>query len=210
MRFATAAAFLATSVMAQTAVEPTSTAYVTKHVTVTQCPETVTDCPARSKTTSVITSTIPLTTSTVYTTKVHTITSCAPTVTNCPAHSTVYSTETISLSTTICPVAESTTAPWGNSTIPGGKPTGKPTSTPIAVPTGGNSVPTSVATQAPACPTYSVTAITKSYTTVLTSVEYSTVAIPCPTQPGAPSGNGPAPPAGTGAPKPPVSGGNQT
>jgi hypothetical protein len=43
------------------------------------------------------------TTSTVYTTKVHTITSCAPTVTNCPGKPHV-TTETIAVSTTVCPV----------------------------------------------------------------------------------------------------------
>ncbi|KAM3515181.1 hypothetical protein MY11210_001193 [Beauveria gryllotalpidicola] len=243
MRFAAAAAILATSVMAGTEVslEPASTAYVTEHVTITQCPETVTDCPARSKTTSVITNTVPLTTSTVYSTKVHTVTNCAPTVTDCPAHSTVVRTETVSVSTTVCPVVPTQTPGlWNNSTIPAGgqpgapggeKPTGpgaqkttgpgaeKPTG-----PAGPVQPPKSVGTPAPACPTHSVTAITKSYTTVLTSVEYSTIAVPCPTggnpanptganpgpgaPPSGPAGPG-APPAGTGAPKPPA-GGNQT
>ncbi|ATY60175.1 hypothetical protein CCM_02805 [Cordyceps militaris CM01] len=216
MRFAAAAAVLATSVLA---VEPTSTTYITEHLTVTQCPETVTDCPARAKTTSVIINTVPLTTSTVYSTKVHTITSCAATVTDCPAHSTVVSTETISVSTTVCPVGAATPTPglWNNSTLPaGGKPTG---SQPVTVPagekpTGPAQPPKSISTQAPACPTHSVTAITKSYTTVLTSVEYSTIAIPCPTG-GNPGGNPPAgtnapkPPTGTGVPQPPA-GGNQT
>ncbi|KAM3530481.1 hypothetical protein NHJ13051_001314 [Beauveria bassiana] len=263
MRFAAATAILATSVMAGTevSVEPTSTAFVTQHVTVTQCPETVTDCPSRSKTTSVITNTVPLTTSTIYSTKVHTITSCAPTVTDCPAHSTVVSTETVSVSTTICPVAPATQTPghWNNSTIPvgpgGEKPTGpggeKPSGPDAWKPSGpggdkpagpggdkpsgpGGDKPSgpgaekpskSVGPPAPACPTHSVTAITKSYTTVLTSVEYSTIAVPCPTggnpaiptgaNPGAPGANPGAPganpgnPAGTGAPKPPA-GGNQT
>jgi len=46
------------------------------------------------------------TTSTIYTTNTRTITSCAPTVTNCPVgHSTVI-TETIAISTTVCPVTE--------------------------------------------------------------------------------------------------------
>ncbi|KAM3436256.1 hypothetical protein MY4824_004407 [Beauveria thailandica] len=260
MRFAAAAAILATSVMAGTevSVEPTSTAFVTEHITVTQCPETVTDCPARSKTTSVITNTVPLTTSTIYSTKVHTITSCAPTVTDCPAHSTVVSTETVSVSTTVCPVAPATQTPglWNNSTIPvgpgGEKPTGpgaekptgpgapkpsgpggekpsgpggeKPTGPGAEKPTGPAQPPKSAGPPAPACPTHSVTAITKSYTTVLTSVEYSTIAVPCPTggNPAVPTGANPgpgappsgpagpgAPPAGTGAPKPPA-GGNQT
>jgi len=46
------------------------------------------------------------TTSTVYATTVKTITSCAPTVTACPAHSTVLVTETIAISTTVCPITE--------------------------------------------------------------------------------------------------------
>ncbi|OAQ99703.1 hypothetical protein LLEC1_05405 [Akanthomyces lecanii] len=236
MRFAAAAAVLATSVMAHTevVVEPTSTSFVTEHVTVTQCPETVTDCPARSKTTSVITNTVPYTTSTVYSTKVHTVTSCAPTVTDCPAHSTVVSTETVSVSTTVCPVGTATQTPgiWNNSTMPGGnQPTGGKPSGSASVTIPGGEKPTGPAqppasTGAPACPTHSVTAITKSYTTVLTSVEYSTIAVPCPTGPGNPVGPGspvtptgskPAPggctgpncpPAGTGAPKP-SAGGNQ-
>ncbi|KAF5657549.1 hypothetical protein FHETE_10355, partial [Fusarium heterosporum] len=73
-------------------------------------------------------------------------------------------------------------------------------------------------------PSQSVTAITKEYTTVLTSVEYSTIQVPCPTgstpgNPGSPGKPGkpespaptgpaaapPAPPAGT-----PIGGGNQT
>ncbi|KAJ0144428.1 Uncharacterized protein HZ326_12837, partial [Fusarium oxysporum f. sp. albedinis] len=68
-------------------------------------------------------------------------------------------------------------------------------------------------------PSQSVTAITKEYTTVLTSVEYSTIQVPCPTgttpgnpgnpgqpgQPEAPTGPAVPPPAST-----PIGGGNQT
>ncbi|KAF5659520.1 gpi anchored serine-rich protein [Fusarium circinatum] len=63
----------------------------------------------------------PLTTSTIYSTNIRTITSCAPEVTNCPARSgtPVVVTETIAVSTTICPVE-----PTGGSEKPG-KP-GKP------------------------------------------------------------------------------------
>lgn len=49
-----------------------------------------------------------MTTSTIYTTKVYTVTSCAPTVTNCPNAPHV-TTETVVLSTTVCPVTETVT-----------------------------------------------------------------------------------------------------
>jgi hypothetical protein len=169
--------------------------------------------PAESTDTVVSTSIIPLVTSVVYTTKVHTVTQCGPEVTNCPAHSTIYSTETVPAYTTVCPVTEAhpTAAPtygWGNGTAPYSPPAGTapvqssaapyspPSVTSIYVqPTG---APTYGAPAAPSsvCPGSTVTAITKSYTTVLTSVEYQTIAVPCPTGPaGAPSGTGVTPPA---------------
>lgn len=49
------------------------------------------------------------TTSTIYTTTVYTVTSCAPTVTNCPGKGHV-TTETIAVTTTVCPVTESESA----------------------------------------------------------------------------------------------------
>lgn len=51
----------------------------------------------------------PLTTSTIFTTRTSTITACASTVTDCPARSTYVTTETIVVSTTICPVEATTT-----------------------------------------------------------------------------------------------------
>ena len=129
-------------------------------------------------------------TSTDYTTKVHTITSCGPTVTNCPAHSTIITTETIPISTTVCPVGPTTSAGpvYPNSTIAvptGGASSAQP-SGPVTV---SSALPSGPATTAaPECPSHSVTAITKSYTTVLTTVEYSTVEVPCPTETQGPSG----------------------
>ncbi|CAM1505259.1 Fc.00g108960.m01.CDS01 [Cosmosporella sp. VM-42] len=225
MRFTVAAAVLATSAMASEAA--ISTDYATQLVTVIDCPPEVTNCPAHEKTTAVITSVVPLTTSTVLSTKVHTITSCAPDVPDCPAHSTVYSTETIAVSTTICPVGEVTETPthYANNTIvpsytkpgPGGcngydcppvessnLPHGPTFTTKIPV----GPAPTS---EGAACESTSVTAITKSYTTVLTTVEYSTIVGACPTGPvvpGAPkpSGSVVPPPAegcnGADCPKP--------
>lgn len=260
MRFTAAAA----AVMAGTAFasDATSTDYTTRLVTVTACPETVTDCPARS--TQVQTTTIPLTTKTLYSTRVHTITSCAPTVTNCPAHSTVVTTETVAVSTTICPVGTSTNVlppAWGNSTatVPapattpelcGGVPCAPGTSSTASenapasttglcggmpCPPGASNtasenapasttglcggvpcapgvsnpatqVPVPTATEAPACPGHTVVAVTKKYTTVLTAVEYDTVAVSCPTGPAHGTGaTGGLPPTPTGPPS-----GNQT
>lgn len=239
MRFtATAAAVMAGTALAHN--NATSTDYTTQLVTVTACPETVTDCPARS--TQVQTSVIPLTTKTLYTTRVHTITACAPTVTNCPAHSTVVTTETIGVSTTICPVGTPTNSlppGWGNSTAavpttasapnqcggmpcpPGASNTASesaPASTtglcggmpcPPGVSNPATEVPVPTATEAPACNGHSVVAVTKKYTTVLTSVEYNTVPGSCPT---GPQGNGPTGPQGTGLPPSPTGppSGNQT
>lgn len=58
-----------------------------------------------------------MTTSTVYTTSVHTITSCGPEVPNCPAGSSTVVTETVAVSTTVCPVTMTPTmAPPGSMT----------------------------------------------------------------------------------------------
>ncbi|KAK5989934.1 hypothetical protein PT974_08197 [Cladobotryum mycophilum] len=175
MRFTVAAAVLATSVSAQVNLftdAPVSTAYTTQLITITACPETVTDCPARS--TTVSTAVVPVTTSTIYATHVHTITACAAEVIDCPAHSTIVSTETIAISTTVCPVTATATpiGGWNGTAV-----------VPPAGPTGTGALPL------PAL----------SYTTVLTSVEYSTVEVPCPT---APAGNPPPPASGTGVPPP--------
>ena len=166
MRASIVAAIFAGVVMANE--EPESTLYTTKYYTKTQCPSTVTDCPA-----TVTSSVIPLTTSTVYTTRVHTITSCAPEVTKCPAHSTIVVTETEAAYTTVCPVGE--THVYSNSTV---KPTYKPTHT--------KPVETEVETMKPtytkpSCPTYSVKTISTSITTVIPTVIYETVSVPCPT-----------------------------
>ncbi|KJK77378.1 hypothetical protein H634G_07117 [Metarhizium anisopliae BRIP 53293] len=174
------------------------------------------------------TSVVPLTTSTVYSTKVHTITSCAPQVTNCPAHSTIVSTETVAVSTTICPVGPPTSVPVPVVPVPtvpghGNNSTGvvvPPPASSHVVPPPASSGPAtqgpppaastnSPVTQAPAppaCPAPSVTAITKSYTTVLTSVEYSTIEVPCPPTGTVPQGTGISP-VPTGPANPP-SGGN--
>ncbi|CRJ88096.1 hypothetical protein BN1723_001513, partial [Verticillium longisporum] len=72
------------------------------------------------------TSSVEMTTQTIYTTNVRTITSCKPEVTNCPAGGHHVTTETIAISTTVCPVTEAnktkpTTTPtptqWTTSTV---------------------------------------------------------------------------------------------
>lgn len=162
----------------------TSTVLSTTVHTITSCAPEVTNCPARTHT-----KVYPVTTSTVYSTTVHTITSCAPTVTNCPAHSTVLSTEIVAAYTTVCPVtAGNGGKSYYNSTIGaapsktwtpygGGKGSGSGPSAGSPAPTG-SSIPA-------ACPTYSVKTISTSVTTVVPTVIYETVAIPCPTAPGA-------------------------
>lgn len=176
MRFTVAAAFLATGAMAT---KPIYTDYTTKLVTVTDCGPDVPYCPAHS--THIQTSHVPVTTSTVYTSHVVTVTDCGPEVPDCPAHSTIVSTETVPVSTTVCEVpTDVPQPPPGNGTVP----VPPPTETPGPVPT--------------VCvPSHSTTAITKSYTTVLTSVEYSTIEIPCETETPIPSVTlAPPPPAG--------------
>ncbi|CAK7230126.1 hypothetical protein SCUCBS95973_007465 [Sporothrix curviconia] len=192
MRFAAAAIFFAGAVMAGTEVAE-STVYSTEYQTITSCAPDVTNCPARTST-----KVHPLTTSTVFSTTVHTITSCAPEVTNCPARSTVYSTEVVAVSTTICPVTATgggksyyNTTVGASTWVPKG--TGSavvPTTGSGAGTTGGSgSTPNTVVTQA-ACPTYSVKTISTSVTTVIPTVIYETVAVPCPTTTSGSTGTG--------------------
>ncbi|KAF3351358.1 hypothetical protein VdG2_00865 [Verticillium dahliae VDG2] len=67
-----------------------------------------------------VSSSIEMTTQTIYATNVRTITSCKPEVTNCPAGGHYVVTETIAISTTVCPVSEADKT----------KPTPTPTPTP--------------------------------------------------------------------------------
>ncbi|KAK1765790.1 hypothetical protein QBC33DRAFT_543978 [Phialemonium atrogriseum] len=162
---------------------PESTVYSTEYFTITSCAPTVTDCPARS--TQVYSTAYPVTTSTIYSTNSYTTTE---------GSSTYVVTETIPISTTVCPITASSTK-YYNTTAPAGYPTGGP-----VYPTGGYPVSTPEAsypagypsesapaqggypTEAPACvPTYSVKTISTSVTTVIPTVIYETVDIPCAT-----------------------------
>ncbi|KAK5664197.1 hypothetical protein OQA88_413 [Cercophora sp. LCS_1] len=203
MRFTAATAVAGAALAAATApVESQSTIYSTDYVTITSCGPTVTDCPAES---TVVSSTvIPLTTSTVYSTTIYTVTDCPDTVTRCPADApVVVVTETVPVSTTVCPVTDSAvptggapgggapwppkngTAPWPSKSAPGT----------------GAWPPKSLTTVAPACPTFSVKTISTAITTVIPTVIYETVEVPCPTV--APTGAWPGKPSNGTVTKPP-------
>ncbi|KAJ4304399.1 hypothetical protein N0V88_002012 [Collariella sp. IMI 366227] len=183
MRFALTAVALAGAVLAE---EAKSTFYSTEYVTVTSCGPEVTNCPASS---TVVSSTvIPLTTSTIFTTTTKTITDCPDTVTHCPADSTVVVTETVAVSTTVCPVTETETPE-------------EPEETATVKPSGSGSPTTTLVTEAPACPTTSVKTIKTSITTVIPTIIYETVTIPCET--GVPPQHPSAKPTGGNPAKPP-------
>lgn len=190
MRFALTAVALAGAVLAE---EAKSTFFSTEYVTITSCAPEVTNCPAAS--TVVTSSVVPMTTSTIFTTTTKTITDCPDTVTHCPADSTTVVTETIAVSTTVCPVEETETPE-------------EPEETGSFVPSASGSVippnpTTTLVTEAPACPTYSVKTIKTSITTVIPTIIYETVEVPCET-PAPPKSTPSAKPTGTQPAKPPV------
>lgn len=210
MKSAVFAGLLATAV----ATEVQSTVYATEQITITSCAPTVTNCPASS--TAVTSSVHSFTQSTVYSTEYETITSCAPEVTNCPAESTVVSSSSYIVSSTLVsvPPTQETPAPSG----PAGQPPQgsgvPPVASSAAVP--GPSGPGHVSSSSPVTtgvpgvpsggaggvctPTYSVKTIQT--TTVVPTVIYETVQVPCAT------GVPPSPSTGFGVPPP--SGGNGT
>jgi hypothetical protein len=133
--------------------------------------------------------------STVYSTEYYTVTSCAASVTNCPAHSTV-------VSSSVFPVVPTSTGVphfSNSSVVEPPYPTTTHTAQPTILPTGG--FHTTVA-PAPVCPGHSVRTISTSVTTVIPTVIYETVEVPCPTGghggPGGPHPSGVAP-SGTGS-----------
>ncbi|KAL2018818.1 hypothetical protein VTK56DRAFT_376 [Thermocarpiscus australiensis] len=172
MRFAAAAVALAGAALAHDEAAQ-STVFSTEYFTITSCAPTVTNCPASH--TVVSSSVYPVTTSTIFSTTTRTVTDCPDTVTHCPAESTSVVTETVAVSTTVCPVkptqpAEETSSSsfvYSNTTSPAAQPP-YPTST-------------LVTSAAPECPTSSVKTIKTSITTVIPTIIYETVAVPCPT-----------------------------
>ena len=168
-----AAALFATAVSAG---DYLSTVSTTIYSTITSCGPTVTDCPAAS---TVTTSKVyPLTTSIVYETKVYTITSCPPEVTKCPAHSTKEITETIAVSTTVCPVYETEAPHHYYNTTKGYKP--KFTKTWKAPAEEETPCPETSATCGYEKIKTISTSYTKTITTVLPTVIYETETVPCP------------------------------
>jgi hypothetical protein len=203
MRFA---AIIAGAGLAAASLEgkPGSTLYSTQYTTVTSCGPTVTNCPAKS--TVVKSHVIPLTTSTVYSTSVYTVTACPDDVKDCPKGKghVVTKTEVVPVSTTICPVEATGTGiiqpptngtghwgSWPSKSEGGNKPTG-------------SWPPKSLTTAAPACPTFSVKTISTQITTVIPTVIYETVSVPCPTPaPAQPSAGWPTKPGNGTVTKPP-------
>jgi hypothetical protein len=207
MRFAAAtvvagAALAAATKPVSVPAESQSTVYSTDYVTITSCGPSVTECPAES---TVVSSTvIPLTTSTVYSTSTYTVTDCPETVTACPADATYVVTETIAVSTTVCPVTPTAVptggAPGGGAPWPSKNGTAPVWPSKSAHGTGAWP-PKSLTTVAPACPTYSVKTISTAITTVIPTVIYETVEVPCPTV--APTGSWPGKPSNGTVTKPP-------
>jgi hypothetical protein len=155
MQFTIAAVVLASTAMAHYQHESVSTAYETEILTITRCPPTVPNCPASSMTTEIsTTSYLPVPTTEVVV-PVPTTEVVVPVPTTEVIVPTSYANTTVGIPTNEVPQVPTTTA--------------------VELP-----VPTT--TEAPLCPGSSVIAVTKSYTTVLTSVEYSTVEVPCATE----------------------------
>jgi hypothetical protein len=185
MRFALATVALAGAALAHGHEEEAqSTVYSTEYYTITSCAPEVPDCPASA--TVVTSSVVSLTTSTVYSTTTKTITDCPDTVSNCPADSTTVVTETVAVSTTVCPVEPTETETPEQPEETATESPEEPTETPsVPEPSGSFVQPpvvsSTLVTEAPACPTTSVKTIKTSITTVIPTIIYETVEVPCET-----------------------------
>lgn len=186
MRFALATVALAGAALAHGHEEEAqSTVYSTEYYTITSCAPEVPDCPATA--TVVTSSVVSLTTSTVYSTTTKTITDCPDTVSNCPADSTTVVTETVAVSTTVCPVEPTETPEQPEETATESPEEPTETETPeVPEPSGSFVEPpvvsSTLVTEAPACPTTSVKTIKTSITTVIPTIIYETVEVPCETE----------------------------
>lgn len=186
MRFALATVALAGAALAHGHEEEAqSTVYSTEYYTITSCAPEVPDCPASA--TVVTSSVVSLTTSTVYSTTTKTITDCPDTVSNCPADSTTVVTETVAVSTTVCPVEPTETPEQPEETATESPEEPTETETPeVPEPSGSFVEPpvvsSTLVTEAPACPTTSVKTIKTSITTVIPTIIYETVEVPCETE----------------------------
>ncbi|KAF6800141.1 GPI anchored serine-rich protein [Colletotrichum musicola] len=223
MKYAAVALALAGAAIAEEAAE--STVFSTRFFTVTSCAESISNCPARSTVVSsevvssvvpvITTPAVPMTTSTIYETRVHTVVSCAADVTDCPSRSTVVVTETKAVSTTVCPVTETGVKPSATSPVappahtskseavpPAPVPTTEAATKPVPATTGGVvpsvSKPATLISSpaAPVCPGVSVKTISTSVTTVIPTVIYETISVPCETASSKPSATIPGVPTG--------------
>lgn len=176
-----------------------STVYSTELVTITSCAPEVTDCPAKSTVTSqtVISSTLLVSAGTTITpaavTPTTTSTPAAVETTSSayvavppPAESESSSSAPSSATTSVSPVGESA-PPQGASGVPTGA--GFTASSPASMTTSVSPVFTTGAGGV-CVPTYTVQAITSSVTTVIPTVIYQTVAVPCASSTGASSPQG--------------------
>jgi hypothetical protein len=185
MRFALATVALAAGALAHGHEEEAqSTVYSTEYYTITSCAPDVPDCPASA--TVVSSSVVSMTTSTVYSTTTKTITDCPDTVSNCPADSTTVVTETVAVSTTVCPVEPTITETPEQPEETATESPEEPTETPsVPEPSGSFVQPpvlsSTLVTEAPACPTTSVKTIKTSITTVIPTIIYETIEVPCET-----------------------------
>lgn len=185
----------------------TSTVYSTRTSTISECAETITNCPYKTHpvTTEIVdvyttycpvaaTETsapassppaAPWTTSTVYQTETLTISKCAPTVTNCP-----YTTKPITVvtssavSTTVCP--PETTGPAGPP--PPGKPSGSVIPPPKSLTQPGG--PVSPSKPAGILSTITISTCVPSYITSVITVTPSSTPIYTYTKPSGPSSSG--------------------
>lgn len=137
---------------------------------------------------AVDTTTKKMTTSTIYETRIVTVTDCGDEVTECPLDATKVVTETIAVSTTVCP-EDDDEEPTYTETTPcetdGSYPTETETeSVPCSTDgseTDGSSPEEPTYSEAPACPATSVRTITTSYTTVIPTTIVETFTVDCPT-----------------------------
>ncbi|KAL2258726.1 hypothetical protein VTK26DRAFT_7858 [Humicola hyalothermophila] len=203
MRFAIATVALAGAVMAGAHEEEAqSTVYSTEYYTITSCPPEVPDCPATSG--AVTSSVFPVTTKTIYDTITRTVTDCPETVTDCPADATSIVTETVAVSTTVCPIDEAEPTEEPEPTDEPEEEEPEPTDSFVPSITGSyppypTSTLVTVAPE-PECPSTSVKTIKTSITTVIPTIIYETVEVPCPTpstsstpSAGIPTGSQPTP-----------------
>lgn len=128
------------------------------------------------------------TTSTVYEYNVITVTDCAETVTDCPGDATKVVTETVAVSTTVCPVDDDDDTPstlvptsTGGSSPEEPEPTGYPEESSTEGSSPEQPEPTGYPEEpVPQCPATKVKTITTSYTTVIPTVIVETYVEDCP------------------------------